>query len=199
MGGGATRSVWAVSGWSCYETSLWPWPWPGAARDLICSGREVGAGAAADGRVMWLVLRLGGWNVKETKGGEVAQDSPTGLPSFPCLVRFSSGILSSDSSGEPSLVSTLHLPHLWASSITSLPGVGPRAGDQFPLLGSNHSFLLFLEKSFPPALCPSFLLPKAQSHMAHGSLLCGVTWSRVMVVTAGSGFRERQLRCFVIA
>ena len=120
------------------------------------------------------------------QGGEVAQDSPTGLPSFLCLVRFSSGILSPDSSGEPSLVSTLHLPHLWASSITSSPGVGPRAGDQFPLLGSNHSFLPFLEKSFLPALCPSFLLPKAQSHMSHGSLLCGVTWSRVMVVTAGS-------------
>lgn len=65
VGGGATRSVWAVSGWSCYETSLCPWP--GAGRDPICSGREIGAGAATDGHVVWLVLRLGGWNVEETR------------------------------------------------------------------------------------------------------------------------------------
>ena len=65
VGGGATRPVWAVSGWSCYETSLCPWP--GAGRDPICTGREIGAGAATDGRVMWLVLRLGGWTVEETR------------------------------------------------------------------------------------------------------------------------------------
>ena len=44
MGSGTKRSVWAVSGWSCYETSLWPWP--AAAGDLAWSAGEGGAGAA---------------------------------------------------------------------------------------------------------------------------------------------------------
>ena len=80
VGDGATRAVWAVSGWSCYEKSLWPWP--GAARDLIWSGREIGAGAAADSRIVWLVLRLGGWNVKETREQKWPRTAPQVFPLF---------------------------------------------------------------------------------------------------------------------
>lgn len=90
------------------------------------------------------------------------------------------------SSGEPSLVLTLHLMHPWASSTAALPGAGPRVDTQVPLLGSNHSFLPFLENGFLPALSTSSLFPKAQPHLTHGSLLFGFTQSRVTAVIAGS-------------
>ena len=40
------------------------------------------AGAAADGRIVWLVLRRGGWNEKETREEKWPRIAPQVFPLF---------------------------------------------------------------------------------------------------------------------